>query len=94
MCVSAVCWELSACQASEEQKDELKSSHTFEGRRQFVTELLWVCVNVYIVHKQRRLLLCAVFVWFGTAECAQTLGAGEWNCGGYYMWRVVSCLNC
>jgi len=33
---SALYWERSACQASEEQKDKLKSSNKFEGKRPFV----------------------------------------------------------
>ena len=75
MCVSAVCWELSACQASEEQKDELKSSHKFEGRRQFVTELLWVCVNVYIVHKQRAVVIvCCICVVRYSRMCTDVGG--------------------
>jgi len=53
--VSSPYWEQSARQASEEQNDELKSSHTFEGKRTFVTKLLWKYVKVYIVHKQTKL---------------------------------------
>jgi len=38
----------------------VKSSHKFEGKRPFLTKLLWMYVKVYIVHKQRQFLLCAV----------------------------------
>jgi len=49
---SALYWEGSECQASEDQKDELKSSNKFEGKRPFVRNccgslLKFVfCVNI------------------------------------------------
>jgi len=49
-------------------------------------------LKVYIVHKQRRLFLCAVFVPSSTTECTQTVGTWQWNSGGCYMWRIVSCM--
>ena len=44
--VSSLYWEQSAGTVTEEQKDQLKSSHKSEGKRPFVTNLLWVDVKV------------------------------------------------
>jgi hypothetical protein len=49
------------------------SSHKFEGKRPFGTNLLWKGVNLYVLLKQRRLFLCAVIVLSRAAECAQPL---------------------
>jgi len=51
-----------------------------------------MAVKVYILFKQGLLFLCAQFVLYRTAACAQLLWTGEWNSGWCHMWKIVSYL--